>query len=77
MLQEILSQMYVDPELLEQLSEENKQILFTKMREEQVRCWKEREKMLEKKQQVKKTPKKVGFRRMSLASVEKILLVFL
>ncbi|XP_038651619.1 SH2 domain-containing protein 4B-like isoform X2 [Scyliorhinus canicula] len=47
MLQQVLQDMYVDPAVLEQLNEEQRQILFLKMRQEQVRRWKEREEKAE------------------------------
>ena len=38
----------MDPEVLTQLGEEQKQILFIKMREEQLRKWRQREAELER-----------------------------
>ncbi|XP_061089508.1 SH2 domain-containing protein 4A [Conger conger] len=48
MLQQILKDMYIDPDVLEALNEEQKKILFLKMRQEQVRRWKESEDKLDR-----------------------------
>ncbi|KAJ8337451.1 hypothetical protein SKAU_G00364170 [Synaphobranchus kaupii] len=48
MLHQILKDMYIDPDVLEALNEEQKKILFLKMRQEQVRRWTEREEKLER-----------------------------
>ncbi|XP_008331797.1 SH2 domain-containing protein 4A [Cynoglossus semilaevis] len=48
MLQQILKDMYIDPDVLDALNDDQKKTLFLKMRQEQVRRWKEREEKLER-----------------------------
>ena len=59
MLKQILETMYVDPELLEVMSDDQKELLFRQMREEQLRRWKKRDAELQRRPQPKRTPRKV------------------
>ncbi|XP_037531043.1 SH2 domain-containing protein 4A [Nematolebias whitei] len=65
MLAQILEDMWVEPEVLEALSEEQKRILFLKMREEQVRRWREREEKEGREGQDNARPEKVSTKRVT------------
>ncbi|XP_073334884.1 uncharacterized protein [Pagrus major] len=66
MLQQILKDMYIDPDVLEALNEDQKKTLFLKMRQEQVRRWTEREEKLEREGGDKRTkPKKANSKNVS------------
>lgn len=60
-----MQDMYIDPDVLDALNEDQKKTLFLKMRQEQVRRWREREEKLEKEggdAEHKKTKPKKGNR---------------
>lgn len=59
MLKQILETMYVDPELLEIMSDDQKELLFRQMREEQLRRWKKKDTELQRRPPAKRTPRKV------------------
>lgn len=72
MLQQILKDMYIDPDVLEALNEDQKKTLFLKMRQEQVRRWKEREEKLEREggdAECKRTKPKKGNRANAIPSI--------
>ncbi|XP_061660446.1 SH2 domain-containing protein 4A [Syngnathoides biaculeatus] len=64
MLQQILKDMYIDPDVLDALNEDQKKTLFLKMRQEQVRRWMEREEKLEREGERVK-PKKANSKNVS------------
>ncbi|XP_074466565.1 uncharacterized protein LOC141752475 [Sebastes fasciatus] len=69
MLQQILQDMFIDPDVLNALNDDQKKTLFLKMRQEQVRRWKEREEKVEREEvdaECKRTkPKKANSKNVS------------
>ncbi|KAL6098586.1 sh2d4a [Pungitius sinensis] len=69
MLQQILKDMFIDPDVLDALNEDQKKTLFVKMRQEQVRRWTEREEKLEREavdgECKRTTPKKANSKNVS------------
>ncbi|KAG7258582.1 hypothetical protein CRUP_006516 [Coryphaenoides rupestris] len=69
MLQQILKDMYIDPDVLDALSEDQKKTLFLKMRQEQVRRWKEREEKAEREESGLGEPPRIKPKRANAKSV--------
>ena len=58
-LEQIIKSMYIEPEFLELMGDEQKEVLFRMIREEQVRRWEKKERELYRAPSPKRSPKKV------------------